>query len=424
MKIKNVFKNISHATRAFWNTVTHTPYDIQAGWSGIDWGNKIAVDQAKRCSTVFSCTRLLSDTIAQLPLNLNKIEENGDSYPAKADPLYSALKWSPNAWQTAFDYWKWNMDCMLYRGWFISLILRSGNGKVVGLLPLHPDSVTIRQDPVSKTLVFSGESTIGPNGVIKLENVKQDQAFFSMYATSDGITPVSPITYNAETINLSLNATEHGSSFLKNDQTPPIVIQYPHRVDKEGLKLLAASWANKSGGKNAGTPRVVEQGATIQKLSISNQDAQYLELRQFEKEEICGIFGVPTHMISDTKQAKGWSTVEMQGIEFVTYSINPYAIRIEQSIRKLLIPRGEWGRKEAKFNTNALMRGDSKARVEYYNKMKLLGAISANEIRSKEDFNLRTDEGGDEYWIPANILVDDGTNTKEQTTEDNNEQTN
>jgi phage portal protein BeeE len=122
-------------------------------------------------------------------------------------------------------------------------------------------------------------------------------------------------------------------------------------------------------------------------------------------------------MISDTKRAKGWSTAEMQGIEYVTYSVNPWVIRIEQAIRKFCIPRGEWFSKEAKFTTQALMRGDSKARVQYYKEMRLMGALNANEIRDLENRN-RRDEVGDEYWIPTNIRIDDGS-TDEEDTNDN-----
>ena len=119
-------------------------------------------------------------------------------------------------------------------------------------------------------------------------------------------------------------------------------------------------------------------------------------------------------MIGDTKQAKGWSTVEQQGIEFVTYSINPWGRRIQQSIRKCLIPERDWPTKQANLITNALMRGDTNSRVQYYKDMRLIGAMNANEIRSLEDMNLREDESGDEYWKPLNYSLDPAQNTQQQ----------
>lgn len=370
-----------------------------------NFGNIITPEQAKRCTTVFSCVRLLSDTVAQLPLKLKTRLADGDREDATSDPLYKVLLYNPNTWQTAFDYWKWNTECLCYRGWFISLILYSGNGKVNGLLPLHPDTVQIKQNP-DGTLSFRGNGAVGPTKTVNMENIQQKDVFFCMYATSDGVSPVSPISFNAQSINLAISASNHGTAFLENDATPPLVIEYPNRVDPEGLEKLAKIWKKKGTGGNYGLPKVVEAGAKVNKLSISNQDAQYLELRQFEKEEICGIFGVPVHMISDTKQSKGWSTVEMQGIEYVTYTMNPWFRRIEQSIVKCLIPRAEWGKKEAKFTVQALLRGDTRSRTAYYQTMRQQGALNANEIRQLEDMNRRQDPNADEYWIPANINID------------------
>jgi HK97 family phage portal protein len=415
--MRNIFRSLNPFKRkqdvqntVSWQEFFLDDHNFKWPYATTESGEFISADTAMRVTTVFACTRLLSDTIAQIPVKLLNVEEDGDKFQAKSDPLYSVLLYSPNKWQTAFDYWKWNANCLLFRGWFISKIVRSRNGKIVALIPIQPDSVEIKQ-LADGSLVFSGMGLVGSNKTLKIDNLPQKDAFFSVYATMDGLTPMSPIKYNAETIGLASLATKHGARFLKNDATPPIVIQYPNKVDADSLKIMAEYWLKRSGGKNVGTPRVVDHGAKVDKLSISNQDAQYLELRQFQKEEICGIFGVPTHMISDTKQAKGWSTVEQQGIDFVTYTITPWTRRIEQAIRKCLIPRSEWKKKEALFMTNALMRGDARSRVEYYSKLKLNGVINANEIRQLENMNLRTDSSANEYWKPSNYELDPSENT-------------
>ncbi len=405
MSIKQSFKKFQRRCTVTWKTFFLDDHNWDSLYYPNNSGVIVNAKTAMRCSTVFSCIRVLSDTVAQLPFKLMEKDSKGNSRIASSDPLYNVLLYAPNTWQTAFDYWKWNMTCYVLRGWFISMILRATTGKVVGLIPLHPDSVTIKQK-TDGTLTFSGLGIVGKDTVISIDNMPQSDAFFSYYATSDGVTPLSPISYNAETIGLAISATQHGANFLKNDATPPMYIEYPNKVDEASLKKLAQNWSKRGSGKNYGLPRVVEGGAKVHELKMSHQDAQYLETRQFQKEDICGIFGVPPHMISDTKRAKGWSTAEQQGIEFVTYSINPWIRRIEQSTRFCLIPRKEWATKEGRFITQALMRGDTKSRVQYYKDMKLIGVMNANEIRQLEDMNLRDDKSGGEYWKPLNYEID------------------
>ena len=126
-----------------------------------------------------------------------------------------------------------------------------------------------------------------------------------------------------------------------------------------------------------------------------------LETRRYQKEEICGIFGVPPHLIGDTAQAKGWSTMEQTMTEFLQLSLTPYLVRIENAVTTRLIPPQMWGKTYAKFNVGGLLRGDTTARTNYYRTLNQIGAMSANEIRAKEDMNAV--EGGDEFYVPANM---------------------
>ena len=160
------------------------------------------------------------------------------------------------------------------------------------------------------------------------------------------------------------------------------------------------------GSGNEFKPFILEGGLDWVQVSITPEDAQLLETRKFQRSEIAGLFRVPPHMIGDLEKAT-FSNIEQQGLEFVTNCLMPYLTRIENRIRSSLLNGNEWQTHFAKFNVNALLRGDMKSRAEFYTKMLQNGALSPNEIRLKEDMNPR--DGGDIYLTPLNMAVNGQT---------------
>jgi len=156
-----------------------------------------------------------------------------------------------------------------------------------------------------------------------------------------------------------------------------------------------------------GGTSVLEEGMKYSKVSISNIDAQFLENRRYTKEEICGLFRVPPHMIGDAARAKGWSTIEGMGLEFLTYTLLPYIAGIQQAGRRSLIAAKDRSKKKIEFNTGIFLIADTAGRTQYYNTLHQIGAINPNEVRHREKMNSR--KGGDEYMRPANMITDNGT---------------
>lgn len=351
-------------------------------------GVSVTAESAMRCSTVFSCVRLLSESIAQLPCKLISDENNIKTYPT-SDPFYYVLLHSPNKWMTAFMYWQFNVTSLLLKGFFVSQIIRSANGKINQLIPIHPDKVLEIKQAADRSLIF----------ICNMENERrvfnQSEVFFCYYATIDGVTPLSVIKYAKESIGLAVVAEKHGALTFKNAARPSGLIEVPNKLSDVAFDHMKNSWADAYSGDNTGKPAILEEGAKFSPVTMSNEDAQYLDTRRFQKQDICGMFGVPPHMIGDTTQAKGWSTMEQMMTEFVTLSLNPWTIKIEQAIRLCLIPEVQWGNRYAKFFTTALLRGDASARSTFYSSGIDKRWLTPNEVRSREDMN--PIEGGDDF---------------------------
>lgn len=354
------------------------------------------VGGAKRCSTVFSCVRLLSDATASLPLKLIKEDGSGNKMPGVSDPLYWVLAVQPNTCIDKFSYWKFNINCLLLRGFFVSRILRSGNGKIVGLNPINPsyvdsDGIELRSDG---ELIFP----ITVNGIRELVPAKE--LFFAYYETLDGIRPCSPIKFAESTIRLARGAEKYGIDTLEKGAVLPGYYTTDEKINEVAFEQLKKQL--EQNGINSGRAPLLDRGVKYNTVSLTAEDMQMLETRRYQKEEICGIFGVPPHLIGDVAQAKGWSTMEQTMTEFLQLSLNPILVRIENAITTRLIPVESWGKSYAKFNVEGLLRGDMTARTNYYRAMFQNGALSSNEIRAKEDFNAI--DGGDTYYIPANMV--------------------
>jgi len=357
-------------------------------------GQYVSAESAKYCTAVFACVNLLSECIANLPLKTYQTSPDGDIQEAIKNPLYWLLAYQPNRWQTAYDYWLYNVECMLYRGGFISWINRSSNGKILGLIPLQPDTVT-RELTSTGEMLISGTAQWGPNNYFQFDKMDANNFFWGNWRTLDGLNPVSPIKYMKESIGLALAAEEHGARVFQNDATPPLVVSTAEKLTPEHLKNLATMWKAGGSGANYGMPRFIDGGAKVEKLSLSNEDAQYMESRRFQREDICGIFRVPPSMISDTARAQGWSTLGQKNSDFLTYTLAPYLTNIEQAGNRSLIPSTDWGRVYLDFETKVLMRADIKTRTEYYTSMHANKALTSNEIRVEEGLNKI--KGGDSF---------------------------
>ena len=370
----------------------------------IDTGQKsnsgIEVDQesALGISTVYACVKVISETIASLPLNLMKELTNGDSEKAKQHPLYSILKDVPNSEMTSFTFREMLMTNLLLWGNAYALIKRNKNGQIVELYPLKSKNMVVERDSITNAIKYTYTNN---RGLTKTYSPKQ---IFHIPAFSfDGIVGVSPITYAREAMGLALATEEFGARFFGNGARPGGVLEHPG-VLKDPEKLRD-SW-NKvyQGTANSHKIAVLEEGMKYHEIGMSPEDSQFLQTRTFQIAEICRIFRVPPHMVGDLSRST-FSNIEHQSIDFVVHTIRPWLVRWEQAISRSLLNEEERTIYYANFKVEGLMRGDFATRMNGYAIARQNGWMSANEIRALENMNkIPADQGGDLYLLNGNMI--------------------
>ena len=363
--------------------------------SGVD----VDEESALKISTVYACVKVISETIASLPLNLLKELTNGDSEKAKQHPLYTILKDVPNSEMSSFTFREMLMTNLLLWGNAYALIKRNKNGEITELYPLKSKNMVVERDAVSNNIKYTYTNN---RGITKTYSPKQ---IFHIPAFSfDGIIGVSPITYAREAMGLALATEEFGARFFGNGARPGGVLEHPG-VLKDPEKLRE-SW-NKvyQGTANSHKVAVLEEGMKYHEIGMSPEDSQFLQTRSFQIAEICRIFRVPPHMVGDLSRST-FSNIEHQSIDFVVHTIRPWLVRWEQAITRALLSEEERTIYYAKFNVDGLMRGDFVTRMNGYAIARQNGWMSANEIRALENMNkIPADQGGDLYLLNGNMIT-------------------
>ena len=384
--------------------------------SGVD----VDEESALKISTVYACVKVISETIASLPLNLLKELTNGDSEKAKQHPLYTILKDVPNSEMSSFTFREMLMTNLLLWGNAYALIKRNKNGEITELYPLKSKNMVVERDAITNAIKYTYTNN---RGITKTYNPKQ---IFHIPAFSfDGIIGVSPITYAREAMGLALATEEFGARFFGNGARPGGVLEHPG-VLKDPDKLRD-SW-NKvyQGTANSHKVAVLEEGMKYHEIGMSPEDSQFLQTRSFQISEICRIFRVPPHMVGDLSRST-FSNIEHQSIDFVVHTIRPWLVRWEQAIVRSLLNEEERTIYYAKFNVDGLMRGDFVTRMNGYAIARQNGWMSANEIRALENMNkIPADQGGDLYLLNGNMIsaMSAGTESaKNQEKEVNDDQT-
>lgn len=360
-------------------------------------GIEVDQDEALKISAVYACVKVISESVASLPLNLMKEETNGDAEKAKQHPLYYLLKNIPNNEMTSFTFIEMMMTNLLLWGNAYALVKRDKNGKITEIYPLKSKNMTVERDARTGVIKYTYS-----NG-IKTKTYAPKQIFHIPAFTFDGVVGVSPITYAREAMGLALATEEFGARFFGNGARPGGVLEHPGVVkDPERLR---ESW-NKvyQGTANSHKIAVLEEGMKYHEIGMSPEDSQFLQTRAFQLNEICRIFRVPPHMIGDLSRST-FSNIEHQSIDFVVHTIRPWLVRWEQAIARSLLNDEERTIYFAKFNCDGLMRGDFQTRMNGYAIARQNGWMSANEIRELEDMNkIPSEQGGDLYLLNGNMI--------------------
>ena len=366
-------------------------------------GKRVNERTAMQMTAVYSCVRVLSEAIASLPLHLYRFTDSGGKEKATDHPLYFLLHDEPNTEMTSFIYRETMLTHLLLWGNSFSQVIRNGRGEVVGLYPLMPNRMTVDRDDRGQLfyeyMVSDGDTLDLKQGTVRL---KPEDVLHVPALGYDGLIGYGPIAMAKNAIGLAIATEEYGSKFFQNGAAPSGVLEHPGTL-KDPAKIRE-SWTQTFGGSgNSGKVAVLEEGMKYSPISIPPEQAQFLETRKFQIEEIARIFRVPPHLIGCMEHST-FSNIEQQSLEFVKYTLDPWVSRLESSMNRRLLSDEEKGKYFVKFNLDGLMRGDYKSRMDGYAIGRQNGWMSANDIRELENLDrIPEEEGGDLYLINGNM---------------------
>ena len=347
-----------------------------------DSGEWVTERSALQLIAVQACVRLLVHSIPSLPFGAYRHDSDirrrfSPSSALIADPV------------PAMNELEWNFQMvtsLALRGNSFHLVVgRDRHEYATELLPLHPDEVAVAPDPDTGEPVYRVNGTRVPTA---------DVLHIKRFVLPGWLEGLSPIGAARQSIGLGLAAERYGARYFADSANPSAVLRTDENLTAEQAHRTMKSWVDTHGGRRV--PALLSGGLQYQQISIAPGEAQFLETRQFQRGEIAMLYGIPPHMIGDTAKSTSWGTgIEQQSIGFAQYTLRPWLSCIEAAMTKLL-PRGQF----ARFNIDALLRGDQKARYEAYTQARMASWLSVNEIRALED--RPPVENGDSYIQPLN----------------------
>lgn len=363
-------------------------------------GKNVNEMSAMQMTAVYSCVRILSEAVAGLPLQLYRYNDNGGRERALDHPLYRLLHDEPNPEMTSFVFRETLMSHLLLWGNAYAQIVRNGRGDVLGLYPLMPNKMKVDRDNKGNLYYEYSRTSEDSNTLGKQQKVilRPSDVLHIPGLGFDGLVGYSPIAMAKNAIGLALATEEYGAKFFANGAAPGGVLEHPGVV-KDPQKIRDSWNSAFQGSANAHKVVVLEENMKYQPIGISPEQAQFLETRKFQINEIARIFRVPPHMVGDLEKSS-FSNIEQQSLEFVKYTLDPWVVRWEQSMTRVLLLDSEKPRYFIKFNLDGLLRGDYQSRMNGYAIGRQNGWMSANDIRELENLDLIPDEeGGNLYLI-------------------------
>lgn len=381
-------------------------------------GKPVNERTAMQTTAVYACVRILAEAVASLPLHVYEYQDDGGKKLVHDHPLYYLLHDEPNPEMTSFVFRETLMSHLLIWGNAYAQIIRDGAGRVLGLYPLLPDKMEVQRDDKGNIYyVYSRNSDENPTfkeyGNIKL---KAEDVLHIPGLGFDGLIGYSPIAMAKNAVGMTLACEEYGASFFANGANPGGVLEHPG-VLKDPSKVRESWNSVYRGVSNAHKIAVLEEGMKYQQIGIPPEEAQFLETRKFQINEIARLYRIPPHMVGDLDKSS-FSNIEQQSLEFVKYTLDPWVIRWEQSLQRSLLLPGEKGKYFIKLNVDGLLRGDYQSRMNGYAVGRQSGWFSANDIREMENMNpIPDEEGGNLYLINGAMtkLADAGAFVKTDT---------
>ncbi|MDR6938497.1 HK97 family phage portal protein [Arcanobacterium hippocoleae] len=366
-------------------------------------GRPVTERSAMQLTAVYSCVRILAEAVAGLPLHVYRQSADGAKVKALDHPLYRLLHDEPNLEMTSFVFRETLMTHLLLWGNAFAQVIRNGRDEVIGLYPLMPNRMTVGRDEQGRLYYEYQRTWDEPSGRFETVRLSPHEVLHIPGLGFDGLVGYSPIAMAKNAIGLAQATEDYGASFFANGAAPGGVLEHPGTI-KDPARVRE-SWQSTFGGaRNGNKIAVLEEGMKYTPISVSPEQAQFLETRKFQINEIARIFRIPPHMIGDLEKSS-FSNIEQQSLEFVKYTLDPWVIRFEQAISKTLLAEREKPQVYVKFNLEGLLRGDYKSRMDGYAVARQNGWMSANDIRELENLDrISIEAGGDLYLVNGNML--------------------
>jgi len=375
---------------------------LEQAFGGVQTYSGVSVDESKALtlSAVYACVRVLSETLASLPLPVYRRLDPRGKERVPTHSLYPILHDRPNPEMTAFTFKETMMSHVILWGNAFAEIELDRANRPIALWPLLPDRTWVeRKDRVLryKTRVGGQEFTLPPGRVLHVPGL-----------SFDGLRGYSPIALHRQAVGLGLATEEYGARFFGSGAHAGGVLEYDGEFENQDARddFRKQFGAVHEGLGNSHRTAVLPRGMKWTQTSIPPDDAQYLGTRGFQVREIARIFRVPPHLIADLDNAT-FSNIEQQSLEFVIYTLRPWLVRFEQVFNHSLIPARERAEVFVEFLIEGLLRGDIASRFTAYATGRMNGWLSANDIRELENQNPLPGDQGNIYMVPLNMVPAD-----------------
>ncbi len=371
---------------------------------GSSSGKSVNERSAMQMTAVYSCVRILAEAVAGLPLHLYRYTDKGGKEKAVDHSLYRLLHDEPNPEMSSFVFRETLMTHLLLWGNAYAQIIRNGKGEVIGLYPLMPNKMTVDRDEAGRLYyTYNRSNEDAPTMKGSTVVLKPTDVLHIPGLGFDGLVGYSPIAMAKNAIGMAIACEEYGAKFFANGASPGGVLEHPGTI-KDPARVRDSWNSVYQGSGNSHRIAVLEEGMKYTPIGISPEQAQFLETRKFQINEIARIFRVPPHMVGDLEKSS-FSNIEQQSLEFVQYTLRPWLVRWEQGITRSLFSEDEKPSLFVKFNVDGLLRGDYASRMTGYATARQNGWISANDIRELEDMDpIPAEEGGDLLLVNGNML--------------------
>jgi HK97 family phage portal protein len=356
---------------------------------------------------VYACVRVLSETVAQLPLKVYRKLATGGKEPDETHALYALLHDLPNPEMTAYEFKQAMQGHLSLWGNAYAEIERDALGRIKALWPLRPDCMDVLRDKGTRVWLYRVPG--GQDVKFTWANPsKSPSPILHLRALSgDGFLGYAPLRLMRESLGLTLAAEEYGARLFANGTQPRGVLTVPQTLSDAARDRLKKAWdATHRGLGNSNRVAVLEGGVAWQQVGMNPDDAQFLETRKFQLNEIARMFRVPPHMIGDLERAT-FSNIEHQSIDFVVHSLMPWLVCWEQACARDLLSVKGFNTHQIRFVVQSLLRGDIQSRYQAYAVGRQWGWLSADDIRALEDMNPIEDGSGSTYLTPMNMTPAD-----------------